>query len=153
MQTNNAMNILLHTPNWLAGWSLILAAFVSGAVVGLFFHREDFLGGYNSFRRRLLRLGHIACAALGILNLLVALGPIPHPLTSAGFIVGGITMPLICWLSAWRKRFRHLFFIPVVSLMAAVVLTIAAGHDGAHLSTSIEEPRSVVASDSKGGIP
>jgi hypothetical protein len=147
------MNIAISTPNWLIGWSLILAAFVSGAVVGLFFHREEFLGGYNSFPRRLIRLGHIACAALGMLNLLYALGPVTHPVASTAFIVGGITMPVVCWLTAWRKPFRHLFFIPVVSLMAAVVLTIAAGRDGARPSTSIGGPRAVVASDAKGGIP
>ena len=48
-----------HTLNFIAGWWLILAAFVSGAVIGLGFHREEFLGGYGSFRRRLLRLGQL----------------------------------------------------------------------------------------------
>ena len=31
---------------------------VSGATIGLFFHREAFLGGYDTWRRRLVRLGH-----------------------------------------------------------------------------------------------
>ena len=51
--------------NWYFGWAAILTAFATGAVLGLFFHREDFLGGYASFRRRILRLVHIALAALG----------------------------------------------------------------------------------------
>ena len=63
---------VLHPVNWYVGWSLILAAFVSGAGIGLFFHREDFWGGYASFRRRIVRLGHIALAALGMLNVLFA---------------------------------------------------------------------------------
>jgi hypothetical protein len=34
-----------HPLNFTAGWWLILAAFVSGAVIGMGFHREDFRGG------------------------------------------------------------------------------------------------------------
>jgi hypothetical protein len=49
--------------NWYGGWALILAAFAAGAGIGLLFHREDFWGGYASWRRRLARLGHIALAA------------------------------------------------------------------------------------------
>ena len=51
-----------HPLNWYAGWILILTAFLTGAGLGLSFHREDFWGGYASFRRRLVRLGHIALA-------------------------------------------------------------------------------------------
>src|SRR5258706_218722 len=58
--------------NWYAGWWLLLAAFITGAGLGMFFHRDNFLGGYGSFRRRMLRLGHIALAALGVVDLLVA---------------------------------------------------------------------------------
>ena len=68
---------MVHGLNFLAGWWLILAAFVTGAALGLGFHREDFLGGYGSFRRRLARLGHIALAALGGLNVLYGLAPVP----------------------------------------------------------------------------
>ena len=64
--------------NWYAGWGMILTAFVTGAILGLFFYREGFLGGYASFRRRLIRLGHIALAALGMVNLLFALSPWPE---------------------------------------------------------------------------
>ena len=56
----------------LAGWSLVLAGFASGALLGFGFHRETFWGGYASLRRRLVRLGHVACVALGVLNLLFA---------------------------------------------------------------------------------
>ena len=51
--------------NWTAGWGLILAAFLVGAVIGLRTHRDEFLGGYASFRRRMVRLGHIALACWG----------------------------------------------------------------------------------------
>src|SRR5436305_11679858 len=110
----------MHPLNWYAGWGLILAAFVTGAGVGLFFHRDDFLGGYAAFRRRVLRLGHIALAALGMLNVLYGLTPqpsgppaLPAQVASLGFIVGGIAMPAVCFLTAWRSGFRRLFFSPV----------------------------------------
>ena len=119
--------------NWYFGWSLILAAFVSGAFLGLFFYREDFLGGYSSFRRRILRLGHIALAALGSLNVLYGLSPVASEpslrtqIASLGFIVGGITMPAVCFLTAWRVGFRRLFFIPVSALIIAAIQTLQLG--------------------------
>lgn len=122
-----------HACNFTAGWWLILAAFVSGAVIGLGFHREEFLGGYNSFRRRLFRLGHIALAALGMLNVVYGLSPIAtgdaFRATLPGWllIAGAIAMPLVCFLTAWRTFFRHLFFIPVVLLMTAVILILVQG--------------------------
>ena len=71
------MNAPTHAINWLVGWWLVLAAFATGAAIGLFFHRPDFLGGYDAFRRRILRLGHIALAALGMLNVIYAISPWP----------------------------------------------------------------------------
>src|SRR2546428_2700645 len=118
------MNEPTHVWNWYAGWWLLLAAFVTGAMLGLFFHRENFLGGYATFRRRMLRLGHIALAALGTLNLIYALGPAASPAASVCFVVGGVAMPAVCFLTAWREKARLLFFVPVIALMAAVVLTI-----------------------------
>jgi hypothetical protein len=43
------------------------------------------------------------------------------------FIVGGVSMPLVCFLAGWKKPFRHLFFIPVGSLMGAVIATLLGG--------------------------
>ena len=119
-----------HVPNWFAGWSLVLAAFLSGAWVGLFFHRDTFWGGYGSFRRRIVRLGHIALAELGILNVVFALSPWPEPgegiawAASACFVVGGLLMPLVCFLTGWRDGWRKWFAVPVASLILAVVLTL-----------------------------
>jgi hypothetical protein len=106
--------------NWQAGWWLILASFLTGAMMGLFFHRDGFLGGYNSFPRRMLRLGHIALAALGMLNLIVAVAG--H--TSPWLLAGSVAMPVVCFLTAWRKPCRHLFFLPVTCLLVAVILEI-----------------------------
>jgi len=121
---------MIHSLNFVAGWWLILTAFVSGAAIGLGFHREEFLGGYGSFRRRLVRLGHIALAALGMLNVVYGYAPVPtgtglvSNLPGIFFLGGGISMPLVCFLSAWRQPFRHLFFVPVVQLVAAVILVL-----------------------------
>src|SRR3954469_23392018 len=116
--------VVTHVANWFAGWGMILAAFVTGGGIGLFFHREQFWGGYASFRRRIVRLGHIALAALGMINLLYAMSPWPAVETVYGvwagrfWIVGGLSMPVVCFLCGWRERFRHLFFIPVTALSA-----------------------------------
>jgi hypothetical protein len=121
----------VHPLNWYAGWMLILAAFVTGAGVGLFFHREDFWGGYTSFRRRIVRLGHVALAALGALNVLFSIAT-PETSTSIHvasvlLLIGGVSMASICFLTGWRESFRRLFFIPATSLMLAVVLVLLGG--------------------------
>jgi hypothetical protein len=59
--------------NLLAGWIGVLGGVVSGAIIGLFFHREDWVGGYGSLPRRLLRLGHISFFGIGFLNFALAL--------------------------------------------------------------------------------
>ena len=119
--------------NLLAGWIGFLAGALTGAWMGLQFHREEWLGGYGSFPRRMIRLGHIACFGLGLINILFALTAALLPVSaavhagSALLVVGMITMPLNCFLTAWRKPFRHLFFIPVLSLIAAIVLILLGG--------------------------
>ena len=124
------MSAPCHLWNWYAGWGLLLVAFVTGAGLGLFFHEDDFLGGYASFPRRLIRLGHIALAALGMVNLLFALSPWPEQShwqtapASMSWIIGAATMPASCFLTGWKKTFRPLFVIPVSSLILAVTLTL-----------------------------
>jgi hypothetical protein len=119
----------MHFPaNLLAGWIGFLAGAATGALLGLFFHRDDWLGGYDSFARRMLRLGHIACFGIGLINILFALsaatrpGPAPATASAASvlLIVAMITMPLNCFLTAWKKPFRHAFFIPAGSTLAGI---------------------------------
>ena len=106
-------------------WGWIICGLISGVGIGLFFHDEDWLGGYSSWRRRMVRLGHISFLGTGLLNLgyglcLVVLKLSQTPrLATAAFILGAVTMPLVCFLSAWRERFRYLFFVPVASLLLA----------------------------------
>src|SRR5690349_19677915 len=120
--------VVTHVANWFAGWGMILAAFVTGGAIGLFFHREQFWGGYASFRRRIVRRGHIGLAALGMIKLVSARSPRPAAATGMWavrlWIVGGLSMPVLCFLCGWRVAFRHLFVIPVGALSAAVILTL-----------------------------
>ncbi len=120
-----------HPLNWYAGWGLILSAFVTGAGIGLMFHREAFWGGYTSFRRRIVRLGHISLAALGMVNLLFAFSVSRNDASARAasilLVVGAISMATTCFLSGWKSVFRHLFFIPVLSLVTAVVLILIGG--------------------------
>ncbi len=116
------------TLNLIGGWVGMLAGVVSGALIGLFFHREDWMGGYQSYRRRLTRLGHISFFGLGFLNLVFATtaGELPLSgtflwLASRALIVGAITMPLCCFLSAWSKPWRHLFPVPVLSVTTGIL--------------------------------
>ena len=109
----------MHDLNFLAAWLWILTGLITGTVIGLFFHDPDWMGGYGSWRRRMMRLGHISFFGTGFLNLAFVLSAEhlrlsePPPVASAGFLLGAISMPLVCFLSAWRPPFRRLFFIPV----------------------------------------
>jgi hypothetical protein len=116
------------TINLFAGWISLLGGVLSGMGLGLFFHRDGWLGGYASFRRRLLRLGHIAFFGLGFLNLLFALSLARLPsealsvtAASIGLAAGAVTMPLCCFLTAWRTPFRHLFPLPATCVLVGVV--------------------------------
>lgn len=109
------------------GWGLFLLGVFAGAAIGLFFHRENWAGGYGSFRRRMLRLGHISFFGLGFMNVMFGLTvqasslSISHPaVVSLGLVVGGITMPLCCYLTAWKTFFRHFFPVPVLSVATAI---------------------------------
>jgi hypothetical protein len=113
------------------GWSGMLGGVLSGAALGLFFHRENWMGGYASFRRRLARLGHISFFGLGFLNLLLAftnqLIPLPGraaSLAAGALIVAAVAMPTCCFLAAWRPSFRHLFAVPVVGVFTGIVATL-----------------------------
>ena len=119
--------------NFYVGWIAILAGLVAGAVIGMFFHRDDWLEGYGSWRRRMLRLMHISMVGTGLLNLAFALSlryfhtAIQPQIPSVLFVVGAVSMPLVCGLSAWRKPMRHLFFIPVLSLVIATASFLYQG--------------------------
>lgn len=114
--------------NLVGGWAGMLAGVLSGATIGLFFYREDWMGGYGSHGRRLIRLGHISFFGLGFLNLLFGstagmlhLRGASLSVASISLIVAAITMPICCFLTAWRAPLRHLFPIPVVAATTGIL--------------------------------
>ena len=116
--------------NLCLAWALIVFGFGGGFFFGLYFHRDDWMGGYASFKRRLYRLGHIATLALGMINVLfyVTVQQLPYPnraidLASWGFMVGAISMPTACLVVAHKVKARAIFLIPVISLIGAAVIT------------------------------
>jgi hypothetical protein len=117
--------------NLTLAWLWILLGFVSGMVLGLFFHRENWLGGYGSFQRRMYRLGHISFFGLGAVNALFCLTVQTFSLGGAlirfaapAFIVGAVAMPVCCVLMAHFPKARLLFAVPVISLITGGLLTL-----------------------------
>src|SRR5215471_5817286 len=91
--------------NLIAAWLGILFGFASGLALGLFFQRDDWLGGYASLKRRLYRLGHISCFGLGAVNLFFYFTALSLPavgralaIAAWAFIAGAISMPICCCL-------------------------------------------------------
>lgn len=109
-----------------AAWIGFLLGCISGAVPGLFFHGQDWLGGYASWPRRLIRLAHISFFGIGFLNLGMGLTALALNVTSTPasifMLVGAVTMPLVCYASAFRPVFRHLFFVPAGSVILSTIL-------------------------------
>lgn len=126
------MNLPAPQLNLILAWSGILLGFLTGMVLGLFFHREDWLGGYASFKRRMYRLAHVSFFGLGAVNLFFWLttkgasgaSPLITP-ASWAFIIGAISMPACCVLMAHLPRARLLFAVPVLSLIIGGALTLA----------------------------
>jgi len=116
--------------NLLAAWVGILLGFLSGLALGLGFHRENWLGGYGSFTRRLYRLAHISLFGLGAVNFFFYLTARALPagtilsLASSAFVAGAITMPICCLIMAHCRNTRSLFALPVLSLVAGGVLMV-----------------------------
>lgn len=116
------------------GWLWITMGFLTGALLGLGFHKDRFMGGYDSWPRRLTRLGHIAFFGTGMLNVLLGLTVLAlgqgaqgmlWDLAAIGLIVGGVAMPLCCFVAAWSKRVKPIFVLPVTALtLAGVAVTI-----------------------------
>jgi hypothetical protein len=117
--------------NLVIAWLWLLLGFVAGMVLGMFFHGENWLGGYASFKRRMYRLGHISFFGLGAVNLLFCLTVQNFSLAgqlvsvaSWAFIVGAISMPVCCVVMAHFPKAHMIFAVPVVSLIAGGILTL-----------------------------
>ena len=114
-------------------WVWIFLGFASGALMGMRFKNENWLGGYASFPRRLIRLGHISFLGLGLINFLFfftvhALGVKSAVVDVAAwaFLVGGVLIPVCCAIMAFWKSARPVvvFAAPVTSLLLGGALTV-----------------------------
>jgi hypothetical protein len=116
--------------NLVLGWLWVALGFASGALLGVGFHKEQWLGGYASWRRRLYRLAHISFFGLGFLNLMFFLTVrMSHAgdlfkVASLAFGLGAVTMPFCCVLSAHKPQCKPVFAVPVLSLMTGAVVTL-----------------------------
>ena len=116
-----------------AAWLGIALGLLSGSAQGLGFHRDGWLGGYASWARRMLRLGHVSFFGIAFLNLAYAqtlfLGGADDASVLASWLLlcGAVAMPTVCYLAAWRRGLRHLFFIPVICLLFASGLVVFQG--------------------------
>lgn len=113
------------------GWVSVLAGIALGVYMGGKFRDEEWLGGYGSFRRRMVRLAHVALAAIGILNIQFAqslprlqLSTGLKTVASAALIAAAVLMPACClWVARGSRRFE-IFAAPVGCLAAGLILII-----------------------------
>ena len=114
--------------NIIAAWIGFALGAVSGAIPGLFFHNHNWLGGYTSWPRRLIRLGHISFFGIGFMNLGMGLTStvlgIETQAASSLMLVGAVMMPTVCYLSAFKPIIRHLFFIPAGAILLSIIIFI-----------------------------
>ena len=119
-------------PNFVFGWIWTFVGLIAGTALGMRFHREDWLGGYASHPRRMIRLGHVSFLGLGFINILFAIAAPAVVLfrgamsvASGALILGAVTMPIGCGLMAWRRGLQPIFAVPVLSLLLGVGLAVA----------------------------
>ncbi len=118
--------------NIAVGWCGMGLGALLGMTFGLWAADRHWAGGYGSFRRQAMRLGHVAAFALGIINVLYGvcgprLGLLPPwalPVGGLAMIAGALLMPLVCLLSAWREPCKYLFPIPASCVTLGVAIQV-----------------------------
>lgn len=117
--------------NELFGWTSVLGGLVMGLMMGIKFQREEWLGGYGAFPRRMVRLAHVALVALGMINIQFAqsaarlrLDPQLEGVASLAFIAAAVLMPACCLLLAARRQHFEIFAAPILCLATGLILTV-----------------------------
>jgi hypothetical protein len=117
--------------NEIGGWLFVLGGLGMGLVMGLKFQREEWLGGYGAFPRRMVRLAHVALVALGMINIQFAqsgtrlhLSAHTAQIASLSFLAAAALMPTCCLYMAARRRYFEIFAAPIVCLATGLILTI-----------------------------
>lgn len=78
----------------------------------------------------MIRLAHVSFFGLCFLNLSFALTACALHLESGlqtisdRLILVAIAMPVVCYLDTWKTIFRHLFFIPAMSVNVGIGLFV-----------------------------
>lgn len=117
--------------NVVFGWCWLFLGILGAMWIGLHAFTPDWLGGYASLSRRLLRLGHIAFMALSLTNVLYGfcLDSVYLPVRlkrtgSLAMIITAVGMPLSCLVSMLDISFRFIFSVPVISFCVSVLIMI-----------------------------
>jgi len=119
------------------GWLWISLGIGTGLVLGLKSEpfgldprrdNPEWLGGYASAPRRLIRLGHIAFIMLGLLNVAYAFTPCRLPAdlqqaASRALAFGTIGVPLLCLAAARHRALKVLLGLPAAAVLVAALLT------------------------------
>ena len=115
-------------------WTGMACGVALGLLMGLWsfdgpFAPPAFIGDYTDTSRRLLRLGHIACFGLGILNLLLvqALAELRDASRITRYAAkamnfGNVFLPLVLIAAAIHAPIKYLLPIPALSVFAALCL-------------------------------
>jgi len=118
--------------------SLFLGA-ASGLVIGLWsfggpLPEPAWVGGYSELPRRLIRLGHIALFALGMINLMLArqhagfgLPERTTRLALAAMNIGNLLMPALLFATVFLPAMKYLLAVPALAVTLALAI---AAHGG-----------------------
>ncbi len=132
-----ATGAVLGRRNRLFGWSLFLIGILYGMALGTFVFEgpvaaPDRFADYASLPRRLIRFAHIACMALGVVNVLYG-----HELDrlrvserwrrvgSWSMILSGALMPTFLTLAAFRLPWKWGLPVPATAALLAVAVLVA----------------------------
>lgn len=118
------------------GWSLFFVGILYGMALGLFafdgpLEAPERFADYASTPRRLIRLAHIACMALGIVNALygheidrTALGERVKRAGSRLMMVAGTLMPTLLTLAAFSANWKWGLPVPSLAALASVAILV-----------------------------
>ncbi len=99
---------------------------LTGLGISLIADKDGGWGGYGSFRRRAARLGHVSTVMLPLIGGFFALALMGLDVRDTGFdrlggllwVLGGITLPIALFVTAWRRSLRWLLPAPALALTA-----------------------------------
>lgn len=132
--------------------SLLLGA-ASGLVIGLWsfggpLPEPSWVGGYGELPRRLLRLGHVALFALGMINLMLtrqlaacAPGEGATRLAQAAMNVGNISMPPLLFAAALQAEIKYLLGLPALAVFVALAIAARAAWRQWRIGCTAPNPR------------